>query len=82
MASDPSLGDDFFLLTTDELIDLRLLGPDSPTPRVRERLGDYAAIARGAAMLNSRGLDSSANRMASTHGGLTPQEVMVPVLLA
>ncbi len=75
-------GDEFFLLSTNELLELRLLGPESPTAAVRERLGDFCAISRQGAIVTSRVLGDRTDLLKSTHGGLSAAEMMVPVLLA
>ncbi len=73
--------EDFYLFSTGEVVDLQLFGPVPPNDIVTSRLGDYTAISRaGAEMLSKSRLQSSLHR--STHGGLTVDEMMVPVLLA
>lgn len=72
----------FLLLSTDELIESRLLGPEPPTPAVRERLGDFTSISRRGAGFTWRAPDNRADAHRSTHGGLSMDEMMVPVLLA
>ena len=79
-----SFGEHFFLLTTDEVEDLALLGPEPLAPGTRQRLGDFTAISRGAAVLGFH--DSRASREAlqqrSHHAGLTPAEMLVPLVVA
>ena len=77
-------GEHFFLLTTDEVEDLALLGPEPLTSPTRKRLGDFTAISRGASVLGFH--PSRASREAlqqrSHHAGLTPAEMLVPLVVA
>lgn len=75
-------GEHFFLLTTEELLDLRLLGPELPSETVRERLGDFTAISRHGVAFTSRPLGITSHMQRSTHAGLSVDEMMVPVLMA
>lgn len=75
-------GEYFYLLTIDELVDMRLLGPEPPTAAVRERLGDFMAVSRDGVMFTSRTLGDQSDLLKSTHGGLLADEMMVPMLLA
>lgn len=77
-------GDHFFLLTTGEVEQLTLLGPEPLASRTRQRLGDFTAISRGASVLGFH--PSQASREAleqrSHHAGLTPAEMLVPLVVA
>ena len=79
-----NFGEHFFLLKTDEVEDLALLGPGPLTPGTRQRLGDFTAISRGASVLGFQ--PSLASREAlqqcSHHAGLTPAEMIVPLVVA
>ena len=79
-----AFGRHFYLLTTGEAEDLALLGPDPLAPPTRRRLGDYMAISRGPAVLGFQ--PSKASREAlqqrSHHAGLTPAEMLVPLVVA
>jgi hypothetical protein len=79
-----SFGDRFFLLTTDEVEELRLLGPDPITPATRQRIGDFMAISRGDAVLGYYASEASRQglRQLSHHAGLTPAEMRIPVVVA
>ena len=79
-----SFGDRFFLLTTDEVEELRLLGPDPITPATRQRIGDFMAISRGDAVLGYYASEASRQglRQLSHHAGLTPAEMRIPLVVA
>ncbi len=79
-----AFGRRFYLLTTGEVEELGLLGPDPLAPRTRQRLGDFMAISRGPAVLGYQ--PSKASREAlqqrSHHAGLTPDEMLIPLVVA
>ncbi|MEX2031903.1 MAG: alkaline phosphatase family protein, partial [Dehalococcoidia bacterium] len=77
-------GDHFLLLETAEVEALRLLGPDTLSPDVRARLGDYMTLARAAATLRFEGYPGHEHyrEMRSAHSGLTPAEMLVPLIVA
>ena len=69
-----------FLLTVDEVEALELLGPGSIQPATRERLGTHLAIARGVdAFEYTTGRDSPPP--VGIHSGLTPNEMLVPLIV-
>lgn len=76
-------GEHFLLLSAATVDDLRLLGPAPITPETRARLGDYLSVARGAAALRYAGFSGRDGylRMRSSHAGLTPAEIEVPLIL-
>ena len=79
-----AFGRHFYLLTTDEVEELGLLGPGPLAPRTRQRLGDFMAVSRGPAALGFQ--PSKASREAlqqrSHHAGLTNAEMLVPLVVA
>jgi hypothetical protein len=77
-------GEQFVLLTPDEVETLALLGPGPLSPLTRERLGDFVAIALGADVLEYRSAGALADRrlaLRSHHSGLTAAELRVPFVL-
>lgn len=54
-----------------------LFGPGEPHPRFTERIGDLAVMARGDAYL---WWGNRPNPLLGRHGGLTPEEMLVPFL--
>jgi Type I phosphodiesterase / nucleotide pyrophosphatase len=77
-------GDRWVLLATDELEALRLMGPSALSPETRRRVGDYTAIALGAEVLRYAGVPGTERfmRQRSQHGGLSPDEMTVPLVIA
>ncbi len=75
------LGDRFALLTVDEADDLRLFGAEPLSLETRRRLGDYIAIPRGPHVI----LYEPKNQLRALkgfHGGLTADEMRVPLIVA
>ncbi len=76
------LADRFVLLDTDRAIDAGLWGdPAEITPAARVRLGDAVLIARTDARLSTRRKQDDASTLLGHHGSLTPQEMLVPLLM-
>lgn len=77
-------GDAFMLLATDDVERLRLLGPDPISSHTRARIGDFTAIARGAAVLEytPTGQPGPVLKAVAAHSGLTPQEMRIPLIVA
>ena len=77
-------GESFYLLSTAELEALELLGPQPLAACTRARLGDFTAIARGAAVLGYQPARASREALqhVSHHAGLTPSELRVPLVVA
>lgn len=74
-------GDAWALLTADETADLRLLGPEAPTAETLARIGTYQAVSvEPRALLYEPAPELAA--MVGFHGGLTPGEMRIPLLLA
>ena len=57
-----------------------LLGPGKPSAEVRHRLGDIVGIATGNAHFARDAESVKKKPMLGRHGGLTPQEMLVPLL--
>ena len=55
-----------------------LLGPGTPYTEVRHRLGDIVGVARGDAFIACN--EDDVTRLLGRHGGLTPEEMLVPLL--
>jgi hypothetical protein len=68
---------EFQLLNSVEAIQTGLFGPGTPHPGLLDRVGDLIAIARDDAYLWWAPTD---NHMIGRHGGLHPQEMLVPFL--
>ena len=77
-------GEEFLLLTTQEVDELRLFGPEPLSPLTAARLGGFVAISRGAHVLGYHPANGAREllRHASHHSGLRPEELRIPLLLA
>jgi hypothetical protein len=75
-------GDRFLLLSTDEAEALHLFSPGRLDPEARRRLGDYVAISVDASVLLYAPAGSALAEMEGFHGGLLPDEMLVPLILA
>ena len=77
-------GDDFYLLTTNEVLELQLLGPGPVSPVTRRRIGNYLALSTGASAIYFQYPRTSERgpRKVADHGGLTSDEMIVPLIVA
>ena len=76
-----TLGDAFWLLDRDAAVDLGLYGP-VVRDEVRARLGDLLALARrDHVVVDSRMLPTSVLDLVGMHGGVSPDELEVPLLV-
>ena len=73
------LGGRFFLVGVDEAESLELFGPGPIPPETRRRVGDLIAISRGADVIQHL---PYASPMVGQHSGLTPDEMMIPLIVA
>ena len=77
-------GDRFFLLTTGEAEEMRLFGPGSLSDEVRRRLGTFVALSAGADVIlydwPSRSEED--DPFVGYHSGLTPAEMLIPLIFA
>ena len=58
------------------------LGPGAPHPGLRDRLGDYVLIPRGRAILRDWLAGEERYTHVGVHGGLSPAEMIVPLVVA
>jgi hypothetical protein len=72
------LGSAFVFMMREQLIESGLLGPGPVYNEVYHRVGDIVGISKGDAFFAVDGED--ANRLEGRHGGLTPEEMLVPLL--
>ena len=76
-------GDDFIVLRAAEVEELRLLGPERISNETRRRMGGALVLSTGEAILDYRAvLGDDVHPMASHHGGLTPAEMRIPLVVA
>ena len=71
-------GETYTLLPRDAFLGLNLFGPGKPGENVEAMLGDYIAVATGDFTLYYTEKDCA--RYKSTHGGLTAEEMAVPLI--
>jgi hypothetical protein len=73
--------DGFRLVASDELIDVGAFGKRKDTTLIQSALGDYAALSKGPNGLSYPYYEDDRNReQRGGHGGMTPEEVIVPLL--
>jgi hypothetical protein len=75
------LGEGFILLSADEAESLRLFGPAILSPAARGRVGDFIAIPAGRGAITYAG-EPGVHAMKGMHGGLLPEEMLVPLIVA
>lgn len=73
-------GERFVLLSTDEADELRLFGREPLSAETRARIGDFIAVALDDDVL-LYDPDAELRAMAGTHGGMTPAEMLVPLVV-
>ena len=76
-------GDKFMVITIDEAEELGLFGPGPYCGPVKDRFGDLIAISAGADVIEyrPRGRNGRVTHEASQHSGLSPQEMLVPLMV-
>jgi len=74
-------GDHFALLSLEEVDRLRLMGPAALSPLMRRRMGTYMGIANRPSRFYIEPCDRHADHP-GVHGGLTPEEMTVPLIIA
>lgn len=72
-------GQDFLLIPPADAAELGILGPKVPHPVALSRLGDFIGIALNPATLEFTESPSTYQPHKAVHGGLTPQEMEIPV---
>ena len=69
----------FAILESSYAQEVGLFGPGISSPHLAERLGDLILVAKGSAYLWWGGIE---NPLIGRHGGLSPEEMLVPLLAA
>lgn len=76
------LAEHFVALDTERALEVGLWGEvQQITPAMRVRLGDTILIARGSSRLSTRKEEDDKSPLRGHHGSLTPQEMLVPLLM-
>ncbi|MCH3960875.1 MAG: alkaline phosphatase family protein [Solobacterium sp.] len=73
-----NFGDDFALLSREEVKDISLFGKGRENPRINEFVGDYLAVATGKYSLC---YDRPVPKMIGIHAGDTKEELTVPLII-
>ena len=74
-------GRQFALLSSAQVVELGLLGPGEPSAVARARLGNFMALSAGREAL-VYATDQGMLEMKGFHGGLDPDEVRIPLVVA
>jgi len=76
-------GEHFALITTQQLDDLRLLGPDPLAPETRRRVGDFTSLALDDSVMRYTGGSDGDHFMhqRSHHSGLSHREMTIPLVI-
>ena len=72
-------GDDFLLLTREEVLSENLFGPGKCCPGLRDMIGDYVALAVSAASIFNTHYEAQV--MPGGHAGLTAEETLIPLIV-
>lgn len=76
------LGEHFTLIETERALEAGLWGsPNDVTPTTRGRLGDLVLLAKHNARLSTRPSQNDGSTLLGHHGSLTPEEMLVPLLI-
>ncbi len=62
------------------LLDQGWFGPGIPDPRVQDRIGDYALVAKGRHVIKDRLYNGGTGSDIGVHGGISEDELRVPLL--
>jgi hypothetical protein len=69
------------VFTCDELMERNFFGLYSAHPKLRDRLGDYVLIPEGSYVLRDAVLGENPPAFAAYHGGMTDEEMFVPLIV-
>ena len=74
-----NFGDDFLLLTREEVLREHLFGPGNCCPGLRDMIGDYVALAVSAVSIFNTHYEAQV--MPGGHAGLTAEEARIPLII-
>ncbi len=76
-------GQVFMVVDMEDAIKLQLFGPTEPTQEARERLGDLVVVSSGADILEYNASRGSGRmlKLNGHHSGLTPDEMLIPLII-
>ncbi len=74
----------FMVVDMEDAIKIQLFGPTEPTEETRERLGDLVVVSSGADVLEYNASRGSGRmlKLNGHHSGLTPDEMLIPLIIA
>ena len=73
----------FMVVDMEDAIKIQLFGPTEPTDETRERLGDLVVVSSGADILEYNASRGSGRmlKLNGHHSGLTPDEMLIPLII-
>ena len=73
----------FMVVDMEDAIKIQLFGPTEPTAETRERLGDLVVVSSGADVLEYNASRGSGRmlKLNGHHSGLTPDEMLIPLIM-
>ncbi|MEH6471672.1 MAG: alkaline phosphatase family protein [Halopseudomonas sp.] len=72
----------FEVVASEQLLEQRLFGRGSPSSRLPDRIGDMTVLAKQQAIINDRLLQERPFLQRGVHGGLSAEELYVPLVMA
>ena len=74
----------FMVVDMEDAIKIQLFGPTEPTAETRERLGDLVVVSSGEDVLEYNASRGSGRmlKLNGHHSGLTPDEMLIPLIIA
>ncbi len=76
------LGNDFLLLSRNDVLSKNILGGGEPHPKTIDFIGDYMICAIGSKSIRYQPLNAKPKRMnKAAHGGFTDEEMVVPLII-
>ena len=70
----------FAILTIDEVIEMGLFGPDQFSSTAKSRIGTHLAVSLGDSIISYN--QAPYENMVGAHSGITPEELLIPLIIA
>ncbi|MFT6915012.1 MAG: hypothetical protein ACJAWL_001311 [Motiliproteus sp.] len=71
----------FEVVASEQLLQQQLFGRGEPSPRLRDRIGDFTLLAKQQAIIKDRLLHERPFGQRAVHGGLSAEELYVPLVM-
>ncbi|MFT5721642.1 MAG: hypothetical protein ACI9W6_001958 [Motiliproteus sp.] len=71
----------FEVVASEQLLQQQLFGRGEPSPRLRDRIGDFTVLAKQQAIIKDRLLQERPFSQRAVHGGLSAEELYVPLVM-